>query len=304
MALRRVVVGGGTGFIGSSLVRALRSAGARVLIVCREPEQENEISWEDVKRSGLPADISGVINVAGQNVLDPLKRWSPKFKEEVWDSRVQTTKILASAIVKTNAEVFTTISGVAYYKPSDKIYTENTKCEKYDFLSELCHEWEAAAKLPINCNIRQVVIRSGVVLGRTGGMIKQIFYPFYLGMGGPIGSGEQYMPWIHINDLCNLFIHVLIRSNVSGVLNGVAPQIITNEQFTKAFAAALHRPALIPVPIPILSLIFHPERAKIMTEGQKVVPKRVLETGFQYEYSTIVSACKKFNKLFYIDELM
>lgn len=179
-----------------------------------------------------------------------MQRWSPGFKQNVRNSRVKTTKALADAIQNTKVETFLTISGVAYYKPNDTVYTEETKCEPYDFLSsmykillnykeiicninlqnffelELTHDWEEAAQLPKDWNVRQVTIRSGVVLGKTGGMIKQIYLPFFLGLGGPIGTGTQYMPWIHIDDLVNMFMFALKNRDVQGILNGVAPQVI------------------------------------------------------------------------------
>ncbi|XP_050463207.1 epimerase family protein SDR39U1 isoform X3 [Cataglyphis hispanica] len=246
-----------------------------------------------MERYGLPEDTSAVVNVAGQNILDPTQRWSSGFKQNVRNSRIKTTKALADAIKSTKATVFTTISGVAYYKPNDTIYTEENKCEPYDFLSRLTHDWEEAAKLSEDSNIRQVTIRSGVVLGRNGGMIKQIYLPFFLGLGGPIGTGNQYMPWIHITDLVNMFTFALKNNKVNGILNGVAPQLITNKEFTKAFATAMKRPAVIPLPSFVPRILFSDDRAKMMLEGQKVMPKRVTELGFQYQYPNIENACKQ-----------
>nr|XP_050864647.1 epimerase family protein SDR39U1 [Vespula vulgaris] len=291
MSLKHVVVGGGTGFIGKRIIDLLCQEGITYTIVSRK-SGPNKISWTDVKENGLPKHTSAVINVAGQNVLDPTKRWSSGFKQVVRDSRVKTTETLAKAIEHTEAKAFVTISGVACYKPNDTTYTEESECISYDFLSELCRDWEAAAQLPQECKIRQVTIRSGVVLGKDGGMIKQIYLPFLLGLGGPIGSGNQYMPWIHINDLANIFLFAIKNDNVYGILNGVAPQPVTNKEFTKAFAQALKRPAIIPVPSIALNLIFNKERAKMMLEGQKVLPKRTEELGFQYQFSDINSACK------------
>lgn len=292
MALKHVVVGGGTGFIGSQLIKSLNLEGVSCTCISRMPGP-NRISWNDLERCGLPENTSAVINLAGQNVLDPTQRWSPGFKQNVRNSRVKTTKALADAVQSTKATVFTTISGVGYYKPNDIVYTEESKCEPYDFLSRLVHDWEEAAKLPKDCNIRQVTIRSGVVLGRSGGIIKQIYLPFFLGLGGPIGTGNQYMPWIHITDLVNMFTFALKNNNVHGVLNGVAPQLITNKEFTKAFAIAMKRPAVIPLPSFVLQILFSEERAKMMLEGQKVIPKRVKEIGFQYQYPDIENACKQ-----------
>ncbi|XP_076173473.1 epimerase family protein SDR39U1 isoform X1 [Ptiloglossa arizonensis] len=290
MALKHVVIGGGTGFIGSQIIKSLSNKGISCTCISRVPGP-NRMSWHDLECNGLPENTTAVINVAGQNVLDPKQRWSEGFKQSVINSRVKTTKLLAKAIVNTKASIFATISGVAYYKPNAMEYTEESKCEKYDFLSELCHKWEAAAQLPQDSAIRQVTIRSGVVLGKNGGMIKQIYLPFFIGLGGPIGNGNQYMPWIHITDLVNMFLLSLKNENIQGVLNGVAPQIVTNKEFTKVFASTMQRPAFIPVPSIVLNILLNKERAAIMLEGQKVIPKRVRELGFQYQYPDIKSAC-------------
>lgn len=153
-------------------------------------------------------------------------------------------------------------------------------------LSELTHEWEEAAKVPSESGVRRVVVRSGVVLGRDGGMVKQIYLPFILGLGGPIASGNQYMPWIHIKDITRMFIHAIENDKVNGVLNGVAPQVInlknlscsfglillfflqivTNKEFTAAFASAMWRPAKIPVPEFFLNIVFNKERSKVNME--------------------------------------
>ncbi|XP_031835284.1 epimerase family protein SDR39U1 isoform X2 [Nomia melanderi] len=271
-------------------MKALTLEGISCTCISRMPGL-NRMSWHDVEYYGLPEDTSAVINVAGQNILG-FQRWSEGFKQNVINSRVRTTKSLVKAIVNTKANVFVTISGVAYYKPDNDIeYTEESNCEKYDFLSELCHKWETAAQIPPNSNIRQITIRSGVVLGKDGGMIKQIYLPFFMGLGGPIANGNQYMPWIHITDLVNMFLFSLREENVHGILNGVAPQIITNKEFTKTFASTMWRPAFLPIPRPVLNILLNQERAKIMLEGQKVMPKRVKKLGFEYKYPDINSAC-------------
>ncbi|KAF7996747.1 hypothetical protein HCN44_002393 [Aphidius gifuensis] len=299
MSFNHVVIGGGTGWIGTALACALRSQGTRVSIVTRRLSHADDILWDDVERSGLPKSTSAVINVAGVNILDPLYRWNDDFKKQVWDSRIRTTKILTNAIRNSDVKYFGQISGVAYYPPDGKEYSEDDKCQKYDYLSELVHAWEAAGELPNDSKTRKVVIRSGVVLGRTGGMISQIFFPFYLGFGGPIGSGNQYMPWIHISDLVELFIYSIEQEKIQGILNAVAPQLITNKEFTKAFGSAMWRPTIFPLPEFVLNIMFSQERAKIMTDGQKVIPKRTLEYGFEYEFPKIDMACKQFSQIAY-----
>lgn len=299
-----VLLGGGTGFIGSAFHHLLKNKGYNVTVISRMPGPQR-LTWFDVTSNGLPEDVTAVVNLAGQNVLDPMRRWTPGFKQNVRNSRVNTTHTLAQAIIKAKQKpkVFVSISGVGIYKPSTTVeYDEDSDVSlPFDFLSELCHEWEEAAKLPGE-DVRSVIVRSGVVLGRQGGMIKQLYIPFFFGLGGPVGSGKQYMPWIHIADTCNLLLFAIENSNVTGILNGVAPQVITNGDFAKAFAGALHRPAFVPLPEFAVNIMFGKERAKMMTEGQKVLPKRVLQYDFKYMYPNITSAAKEVSKFFYSKE--
>ncbi|GLH08980.1 Epimerase family protein SDR39U1 [Gryllus bimaculatus] len=292
--IRNVVIGGGTGFIGSALSKLLRREGYGVTVVSRVPGPQR-ISWADLGKNGLPPETTAVVNLAGQNVLDPTRRWTKGFKQNVWASRVNSTSSLAEAIIEAKAKpkVFITISGVGIYKPcASKEYTEDYEGKPFDFLSNLCHDWEAAGNLPIDIGVRRVILRSGVVLGRNGGMVKQLWLPFYFGMGGPVGDGNQFLPWIHIDDITRLILFAIENESVKGVLNGVSPEIITNKQFSKALARAMWRPASIPVPVFLLNLAFSEERAKMMTEGQKVIPKRTQAYGFKYCYPDVQTACQ------------
>lgn len=308
-----VVVGGGTGFIGASLGAKLRSCGYDVVNVSRKPGPYR-MSWGDITTSGLPAGTTAVVSLAGANVLDPLRRWTASFQQEVRASRVNTTRSLAAAAAdavsannnsggsgSANAPaVFVSMSGVGFYKPSrTATYTEESAGGDFDFLSRLCTEWEAASTAATQAGIRTVTVRSGVVLGRHGGMIQQLFLPFYLGVGGPIGSGEQYFPWIHIDDIVRLIVHAIENPKTSGILNGVTPQPITNAEFSSAFASALSRPGIIPLPSPVVRLLFGEDRATMMLDGQRVLPERTLASGFKYRYPTIDEACTEFARLQY-----
>ncbi len=135
-----------------------------------------------------------------------------------------------------------------------------------------------------------------MVLGRDGGLIKNMYLPFYLGVGGPIGNGNQWFPWIHVEDIAGVYCHAIENENVKGVLNGVAPQTVTNGEFAKALAGAMWRPAIIPVPSFVMNLVFGEERGKATTSGQKVIPKRTLESGYQFVYQDIKSACTQIVK--------
>ncbi|KAL1517562.1 hypothetical protein ABEB36_001310 [Hypothenemus hampei] len=233
--------------------------------------------------------------------MDFKRRWTTGFKQNVFSSRVNTTTSLAEAINKasTKPKVYVAMSGVGAYKPdSNKEYDECSPLENFDFFSKLVLEWEKAATLDLESksNCRVVTIRSGVVLGKNGGMIKQLYLPFYLGLGGPVGNGSQYLPWIHIKDLVELILYSIENDKVEGVLNGVAPQLCTNKEFSNAFAKALKRPALIPIPSFIFNLILGTERAKMITTGQKVIPQRTQEFGFTFSFPDVVSACRNIVK--------
>lgn len=196
------------------------------------------MSWSELESKGLPTDTVAVVNLAGQNVMDVSRRWTAGFKQNVFNSRVNTTKLLAKKINESEKKpkAFVTMSGVGAYKPDNKKeYTEDYCCKEFDFFSKLCRRWEEAADLSTETrqNCRVTTVRSGVVLGRQGGMIQQLYLPFSLGLGGPIGDGSQYMPWIHIDDITNLIVYAIENPNVEGILNGVAPNPCTNKEFSQ-----------------------------------------------------------------------
>ncbi|XP_056632497.1 epimerase family protein SDR39U1 [Diorhabda sublineata] len=293
-----ILVGGGTGFIGKSLCNLLKQKGYGTTVISRMPGVQR-VSWNELQQLGLPKNTRAVVNLAGQNVMDVTRRWTAGFKQNIIHSRVNTTKTLAALIDKSEEKppVFIVISGVGAYKPDNSYeYTEDSCVKPYDFFSELCKDWEEAAQFQdteTKRKCRIVKIRSGVVLGRDGGMIKQLYLPFFLGLGGPVGDGSQFLPWIHIDDLINLIIFAIENPLVEGVLNGVAEKPCTNMQFTKAFAKALRRPALIPIPSFVFNALLDKERAVMLTEGQKVIPKKTLSLGFRYKYPDIETACNE-----------
>ncbi|XP_078688684.1 epimerase family protein SDR39U1-like [Branchiostoma floridae x Branchiostoma belcheri] len=288
----RVLIGGGSGFIGTALRKMLEHRGFQVTLISRTPGKD-KITWDEVKKTGLP-ECHAVVGMQGANILNIFRRWTDGFKKEVWDSRVETTKTLAQAISESSnpPKVWVSFSGVGYYKPSYVYdYDEDSPGGDFDYLSQLATAWEEAAKLPAeNTNTREVIIRSGVVLGRDGGAIKQMYFSFWFGSGGVIGDGMQFFPWIHINDLTRLVVHAIEDENVSGILNGVAPETVTNWDFTKEFNTNLKRPGFFPLPRPVVNFALGEERAKMLTEGQAVVPKRTLESGFSFNFPKLKMA--------------
>ncbi|CAL1539997.1 unnamed protein product [Lymnaea stagnalis] len=290
-----IVVGGGTGFIGRQLARLGQSKGFKVISVSRKAGP-NRLTWNDISRNGLPEDCVAVVSMSGEPILQPFKKWTDDFKSQLKESRVEKTKLLCQAICSSSKppKAFVSLSGVGYYKPDpNKEYTESDVVEPFDFLSQLTKEWEAAAKLPAQVPTRSVIVRTGVVVGKEGGVIQNIKTPFSLGLGGPIGSGKQWFPWIHVEDMAGIILHAVENDRVSGILNGTAPNPVRSGEFTKAYASALFRPHLIPLPSFAVNAMFGQEGGTILLEGQKVLPKRTLEAGYKFKYPTIELACKQ-----------
>ncbi|NXC40888.1 D39U1 protein, partial [Penelope pileata] len=286
--------GGGTGFVGTALTRLLRSCGHEVTHISRHGGNDR-IRWEELSHRGLPP-CDAVVNLAGENVLNPFRRWSDTFCREIISSRVETTKTLAKAIANADQppRAWVVVTGVGYYRPSPTAeYTEDSAGGDFDFFSRLVSSWESAALIP-GSPTRRVLVRSGVVLGRGGGAISRMLWPFRLGLGGPLGSGLQPFPWIHIQDLAGIIRHALENECLEGVLNGVSPSssATSNGTFARELAAALGRPALLPVPAWAVQAVFGAERAVMLLEGQRVVPKHTLESGYHFTFPDLSAALK------------
>lgn len=290
-----IIVGGGTGFIGRYFAKLGASKGFKVISVSRKAGV-NCMTWTDISRNGLPEDCVAVVSMSGEPILQPFKRWTADMKAKVIDSRVGKTELLNRAVCQASKppKVFVGFSGVSYYKPDDtKEYTENDVVAPYDFLSDLTKDWEAAARLPSTLPTRSVVIRTGVVVGRGGGVIENLRLPFSLGLGGPIGCGKQWFPWIHVEDVAGIVMHAIESDKVTGVLNGTAPTPVRSSEFTKAFASALNRPHLFPLPSFVAKGVFGSEEATVLLDGQKVLPKRTQELGYTFKFPDVKSACKE-----------
>ncbi|XP_017866997.1 PREDICTED: epimerase family protein SDR39U1 isoform X1 [Drosophila arizonae] len=286
---KHTLIGGGTGFIGSHLSKHLAKNGYEVTVISRMPGPKR-ITWHELEKQGIPSSVNSVVNATGQNVLDPSRRWTPGFQQNVWNSRVNSSKTLSQAIqAAPQVKSFVNLCGVSLYPPSEtKTYTEDDQGVNYDYMSSLCLAWEEAARSG-DSKDKCSIVRTGAVVGRNGGMIKSIWLPFKLGLGGPMGAGNQIMPWIHMHDLCGLIQH-LIENCESGVFNGVAPEIVSNKGFSQAFASALNRPCLFAVPEFVVQAIFGKERSALLLSGAKIQPKRTLASGYQFKYPDVKSA--------------
>ena len=251
------------------------------------------MTWEAVRSGSLPENTTAVINVAGLNVLEtPFEHAQGKgFWQNIGSSRVNTTRMLTQAILqmKSPPRVFACISGVGYYPYSEtETYDESSPGGTGNVFAELCREWEAASTLPHDHPTRRVIIRSGVVIGPGGGIMSKVYVPFFLGLGGPMGwTGKQFFPFISLEDIVRMFMFAVEEDHVTGILNGVAPQVITNKEFAKAMGKVMRRPAFMPVPDQLLHVLYGPDRADILLRGMKVIPKRTQELGFTYSYDNI-----------------
>uniref|UniRef100_H2YQM5 DUF1731 domain-containing protein n=1 Tax=Ciona savignyi TaxID=51511 RepID=H2YQM5_CIOSA len=294
MSSKVAVIGGGTGFIGQALCKSLERNGYKTVAVSRNPGKST-ITWKYIEQEGLPKNTEIVINLAGEPVLNVFKRWSASFKKEVWESRISTTNTLKNAVLCSESppKLWGSISGVGFYPPSSTlVYNEDSKPGSNDLWSDLTHAWENAGKIE-HKNIRHVVVRSGVVLAKSGGALPQMLIPFKLGLGGPIGDGSQWFPWIHIDDIVGIFMHAIQNNSVNGVLNGVAPDAKTNQEFSKYLGSVLRRPAILPMPSFAVNMLYGPERGIMLLQGQNVYPKLTQASGYKFVYPTLENALRE-----------
>ena len=230
-----------------------------------------------------------VVNLSGEAIMGG--RWTEARRRVLVESRVQLTKQLVSAIAEARPRPKTLISGsaVGYYGDRGNEILHESSPGGTDFLAQLCKDWEAAARLAEDSDLRVMTLRTGVVLGRDGGALAQMLPPFRLGVGGPVGSGRQYMPWIHLQDLVRVIAAALTDDRYEGTVNGVAPEPATNREFARVLGRALHRPVVLPVPALALKVIFG-EAAGVLLGSQRVEPRRLRELGFTYCFPTLDQA--------------
>jgi uncharacterized protein (TIGR01777 family) len=298
---RTILLTGATGFIGRNLCAQLLSLGANLIILTRSPEAARKIfnsgNVEFIKNlSDVTYDrnIDIIINLAGEPIA---QRWTARAKQKIFDSRVKLTQNLLNFVSKMDKKPALIVGGSAigvYGTHAEMNFSEasRTDSNKDYFSCALCYAWESAVKPAMDMKIRTVILRTGIVLEKDGGIVRKMLPSFKLGLGGRLGSGNQYMSWIHRKDLIGLIIHAITDDRVSGPLNGTAPEPVTNKQFTELLAKAINRPALIPMPAFLLKLIFGRMAKEIMLEGQKVFPVSALNAGYVFLYPTLNIAFK------------
>ena len=277
----KISISGSTGFIGRRLIAQFQSMGWNVSSILRDDFKLND---KEFSRKLEGAEV--VINLAGAPII---KKWNESYKEELYNSRILTTRRIVKSIEQMNIKpkVFISNSAVGIYK-SDIRCTENNAEYACDIVGKICIDWEKEA-LGAASFTRVVIFRIGVILDKNEGALKKMMLPFRFGLGGKIGNGNQQFSWIHITDLLNAYIFAIHNESLSGVVNISSPHTVTNKEFTKALAKQLKRPSFIPVP-PILLKILYGEGAQTLIEGKYAYPERLINFGFSFEFPEIQSA--------------
>ena len=267
----KIALTGASGFVGTHLKRRFPDH----VIIAREDSTERIIKRLD--------GVDVVINLAGAPIIH---RWTDSYKRLLFSSRIETTKKLVSAINQSDVSLFISTSATG-------IYPDGVECDESctnlsdDFLGTLAKEWERQAQ---RCNKKTAILRFGVVLGKEGGALKKMLLPFRLGLGGPIGNGQMLISWIDIEDLLRIY-ELVIEKGLEGIINAVSPKPVTNKEFTKALSRVLRRPALFPVPVFVLHLLYG-QAATVLTASKIVFPKRLEEEGFTFRYGEIEASLR------------
>lgn len=289
----RVVIAGGSGFIGKALTETFLQAGHEVYILTRKHKENSKnltyVQW--LTDGSMPEkqldNIDAFINLAGESIADG--RWTNERKKRILDSRIKATQesIQLMKRLQPRPRVFINASAIGYYGSSlSETFTENSTSSEENFLTTVAQKWEEEARLAEELGIRTVMARIGLVLDKTEGALPKMVLPYKMFAGGSLGSGEQWYSWIHINDLASLFLFATENANISGALNITAPTPLRMKDFGKELGKALHRPHFLPAPSFALKILLG-EMSILLLEGQKVIPQKALNHGFQFKYDKL-----------------
>ena len=296
----KVIITGGTGLVGQRLTTLLEQKGFEVNILCRNPKKPNEFRWNIEEKhidSKVFEQAVAIIHLAGAGVAD--KRWTNARKQEIIDSRTLSTQLIADYLSKHQHTIsnFISASAVGFYGDrGNEVLTEDAT-NGTGFLAEVCQLWESETEKISQLGISVSKIRIGIVLSKDGGALPKLDFPIKFGIGAYIGDGEQFVPWIHIDDLCHIFIHLLEHKNLHGTYNGCAPDIKTNKEMSETIASVLHRP-FIPFPAPgfILKTVMG-EMASMLLMSNNCTSDKIKQTGFTFQFPTLKSALENiYNK--------
>lgn len=290
----RIAVTGSSGLIGTALVAALRADGHQVIRLVRAaPTGADTIAWDPRADRGLdPRSLDGVaavVHLAGAGVAD--RRWSDSYKAEIRDSRVQGTKALVSALtaMATPPGVLLSGSAIGWYGDAGGREVDESSPAGTGFLADVVRDWETAAGAARQAGLRVVTMRTGLVLSPHGGVLARLLPLFRLGLGAKLGPGTQVISWVGLSELVAIIRFLLARDDVSGPVNATTPNPVTNQEFTAALATAVHRPAVLAVPVPVLRAAIGGASSELLSSA-RVLPKRLLAAGYQYRHPGIAGA--------------
>lgn len=322
MYKERVLVTGGSGFIGTQLVKQLLMEQHEVTVLTRDHVKTSHHFSQVMRKALYEHPASGitpgnlniiddleslnnnssqtngssfdvVINLAGQGIAD--NRWTDKVKQQLIDSRINTTRALYNYLkdVEIKPDLFISGSALGYYglHDDDKKIDESGQSDE-SFSSKLCVKWEKEAKQIEELGIRTCYLRTGIVLGKNGGALSKMLTPFKLGLGGPLGSGQQWMSWIHMDDIVGIIRYAIANENIKGAINGTAPNPVTNKIFSRTLGKVLKRPAFMPMPAFVLKLMMGEMAEELLLSGQRVVPKKIIAEGYKFKFVDLEDALR------------
>ena len=298
----KIAITGATGLIGKKLVNKLLEGGNQIVVLSRSaskakkifPEKVEALQWDSQIENSITdltilENLDSLIHLAGENVMS--KRWNEEHKRNIYDSRVLSTKNLFAVVSKLNnkPKSFISASAIGFYDNSITNVADENSPAGNDFLAKVTLAWEEEAKKFSQLNMREIRIRIGIVLDKNGGALAKLLPVFNMFVGGSIANGKQFFPWIHIEDLVNLFVYAIQNDSLVGVYNAVSPGIVTMKEFSKTLGKALSRPTIFTVPAFVLKIIFG-EAAYTLINGAKILPVRTLASGFTFKYDKLKPA--------------
>lgn len=293
----KILVTGSSGLVGSELVSALKDRGHQIVRLVRSESllSDDTLLWDPEHYELNLEDFEGfdiVINLAGENIASG--RWTPSKKKKIRESRVLGTHMLSELLARLSVppKLFINASAIGYYGNRDnELLVENSPSGE-GFLAEVCKKWEEATEPASESGIRVVVLRIGVVLSAAGGVLGKVLLPFKLGLGGVIGTGEQYFSWIAIDDLIGIILHVISNESIEGPVNSVAPNPVTNREFTKTLGKILCRPTILPMPAYVAKIVMGEMAEETALSSALVVPKKLENSDYNFLYPDLESALK------------
>jgi uncharacterized protein (TIGR01777 family) len=296
----KILITGATGLIGRAICRRLAEEAHQVVVLTRQPESAEVVEgarvfrWEPMlgpPESEAWEGVDAVIHLAGEPVA--ASRWTDEQKRRIRDSRVMGTRHLLTGIkaVTDRPKILVSGSAIGFYGNRGDEHLDEHSAPGQGFLPEVCRQWESEALRGQEMGLRVVLVRTGVVLSTNGGALEKMLLPFKLGLGGRMGDGRQWFPWIHIDDIAGIFYHALFSTEVRGPINGVAPGIVRNGEFTDELAAALHRPAIFSVPQFVLKIVMG-EMAEVVLHSQRLIPRVALDSGYRFRFQMLRPALR------------